>query len=149
MTLPADFLDQLRATYPKRDGAQGWSAIPRLFAAYTAPGEWETILLGTKQYALHCSRKGMVSTEYVMQARTFYGRDRHWQEWAEMDMRSPSQIAADAKWDGLERRARALGFTTVDRLRGYDVALAAVEKAERDNERRVIDRAGLRLQVVK
>lgn len=147
--LPTDFLDQLKAAYPKRDGAQGWAAIPRLFAAYTMPDEWQTILLGTQQYAIHCGRKGMVRTEYVMQARTFYGRDRHWEEWAEMDLRTPHQIAQDARWADLEARAVRLGFTTVDRQRGYDVALRAVEQAERENERRVVERTGLRLVVGK
>lgn len=143
--MPPDYLAQLRGLYPKRDGAQGWSAIPRLLSAYTTPEEWPTILFGTKQYALHCGRKGMVSTEYVMQAKTFYGRDRHWAEWAEMDLRTASQIAQDAKWEGLERRARALGFNTVDRARGYDVALRAVEDAERTNERALLNRTGLRV----
>lgn len=91
----------------------------------------------------------MIGTPYVKQAATFVGPDCWFEEWAEMDLRTPQQIAQDARWADLEARAVRLGFTTVDRQRGYDVALRAVEQAERENERRVVDRAGLRLQVVR
>lgn len=144
-----NLVEKLRALYPKRDGAQGWSAVQRLLNAYTVETEAETIIAGTKQYAIHCGRKAMTGTEYVLKAQTFYGRDRHWLEWSEMDLRSPSQIAADSQWATLETRATALGFTTVDRSRGMDVARRAIEQAEAAASRDVVARAGLNLRVVR
>ena len=126
-----DLVSELKRLYPKRDGAHGWSAVQRLLNSHTTDEDRYSIVLGTKNYAIHCGRKQMTGTEYVMQARTFYGRDRHWQEWSEMDLRSPAQIASDREWAALEARAKALGFTTVDRARGLQVARYAIEQAEK------------------
>lgn len=147
--LPPEVLQQIKAVYPKRSGAQVWTAVERLVARHLSEGhDIETMIRGAENYRIHCARKNMERTEYVMQARTFFGRDQHWIEWAEMEMRPPAQIAQDAKWAALEERARALGYNTVDRSRGYDVALRAVEQAERENERKVLAQAGLKLRVV-
>ncbi len=132
--LPPDYLKQLKEAYPKRDGNNVWSAVPRLIATYAPDADWNEMLLGTQNYYRHCGRKAMIGSEYVMQAKTFYGRDLHWQEWATLDLRTPQQIAEDTRWRQLEDRARALGFTTVDRVRGYSVALSAVEAAERTRD---------------
>ena len=48
-----------------------------------------------------------------------------------MDLRTPAQIEADKQWADLEARAKKLGFTTVDRSKGYATALYAVEQEER------------------
>jgi hypothetical protein len=147
VALPADFLEQLRAAYPKRDGGgDGRKIVTRLVQQAIANGAtWDRILLGAQNYATHCARKGKAGTEYCMMLQTFVGRDWHFDDWAAMEMRTPHQIAQEARWGDLERRAVALGFTTVDRARGYDVALRAVEEAERANERKVTQ--GLRLVV--
>lgn len=129
--LPEDFLAQLKAAYPRRDGGNVWSAVPRLITTYAPDADWNEMLLGTQNYYRHCGRKEMIGTCWVMAARTFYGRDLHWQEWATMDLRTPAQIADDTRWQRLEDRARALGFKEVGRERGYSVALAAIEQAER------------------
>jgi hypothetical protein len=131
-------LEELKGLYPRRDGAQGWSAVERLLNAHSEVGDEVSIVKGTQNYAIHCGRKGMTGTEYVMQARTFYGRDRHWQEWSEMDLRSPAQKAEEREWEQLLVRAKALGFTTVDRSRGLQVARYAIEQAERRPQLQVV-----------
>jgi hypothetical protein len=144
--LPEDWFEMVKAAYPKRDGGQGWPIARRKIECALADGtDFERILLGTRNYAAYCKRTGKVGTEMTMQAQRFFGPGMYWDEYADIDARSPAQVAQDAKWEGLERRARALGFNTVDRKRGYDVALSAVEQAEKKNERAVIERAGLRL----
>lgn len=144
-----DLIAQLRALYPKRDGAQGWSAVQRLLNAYTVESDSDALITGTKNYAIHCGRKAMVGTEYVMQARTFYGRDCHWREWSELDIRSPAQKAQDTAWEQLQARAEALGFTTIDRSRGLDVARRAIETEERNRAGQVLAATGLNLRVVR
>lgn len=136
----ADLLAELKAIYPKRDGAQGWSAVQRLLNANADDEDESAIVLGTKNYAIHCGRKAMTGTEYVMQARTFYGRDRHWEEWSEMDLRSPAQKAEEVARADLLARAKVLGFQHVDFSKGLQVARYAIEQAEKQ---------GQRLQVVK
>lgn len=89
------------------------------------------MLKGAQNYRIHCGRKQIEGTEFVMMAKTFFGRDMHWVEWAEMDLRTPHQIAQDTEWEALEARAHALGFRTVDRSRGLTVARYAIEQAER------------------
>lgn len=136
--LPPDFIAQLRAIYPKRQGGQVWPAVARLIPCYVQPDEWDTVVQGTKNYAAYCLRKGQIGTDFVMMARTFYGRDRHWEEYADMDMRSPAEIALDKQWAGLEARARALGFNEVDRSRGLATAEYAIKQEEDKRRLRVV-----------
>ena len=144
--LPADYLDQLKVAYPKRDGGNGWGAVPRLVNQAIANGAvWERILAGVKNYAIHCKRKGMVGTEFVMQARTFLGRDWHFDEWADMDMRSASEIAADKAREHVMARAKQSGFRNqlpAEPDFRYEAAL-------RDHERSIAPRAEPKFQVVK
>lgn len=147
--LPNDYLEQLKKEMPRRDGHHGWGVVPRLVAKAMSEGhEWPRIIAGVIAYRQHCRRRGTEGTEYVMQAKTFLGRDCHWDEWADMDTRTPAQIAQETRWTQLEDRARALGFTTVDRVRGYEVALRAVEQEERKRAGEVMEKAGLQLKVV-
>jgi hypothetical protein len=146
--LPADWFEQLQGIYPKRQGDQGWAKVKKLVPRRIDEGhEWNDILKGATNYRIHCGRQQMIGTPFVKQACTFVGPDCWFEEWALMDLRTAHQIAQEAKWEALERRARALGFTTVDRQRGYDVALRAVEQVEAENMRRVTE--PLRLKVVR
>ena len=87
--IPADFIAQLKAIYPKRDGGQVWPAVSRLIPCYVQPDEWDRVVQGTKNYAIYCQRKGQLGTDFVMMARTFYGRDRHCNkkcEWSQVSL---------------------------------------------------------------
>ncbi len=111
MSLPDDFLEQLRSVYPKRDGAQGWNKVRALVPrAIDAGHTWETILAGATNYGRHCMRTGKAGTEYVQQARTFFGREDWFTEWAEMDPRMPSEIAAEKRMAALVSRGTSAGF---------------------------------------
>ena len=68
--------------------------------------------------------------------------------WPKEEMDHINGVRDDDRWANLERRAAALGFSVVDRARGYDIALRAVEQAERANEHAVVQRAGIKLRVV-
>jgi hypothetical protein len=139
-------IEKLKAVGPRRRGSHVWKAVERQIARHLIDGEdFEQMVLGWQNYARHCKQTGSDGTEFVMMARTFFGRDMHWQEWAEMDTRTAYQIAQDLEWEGLERRAKAMGFNTVDRSRGLSVARAAVEKAERETMRKVTEPLKLRV----
>lgn len=130
--LPPDWLSRLRELYPRRDGGQGWPKLQRLIPAAMSKGaDWERILEGTRRYRTWCARKGLIGTEYVMQAATFYGRDCHWDEWADYDLRSEAQIREDAAWSDLESRWLALGGESINRSYGLDHVRKAVEAKER------------------
>ena len=74
MDLPEDWLEQLRAHYPRRSGGQGWGNVPRLVRARIRGGcSFESILAGTTDYRQHCEATGIVGTEFVRMAQTFYG----------------------------------------------------------------------------
>lgn len=142
--LPENWLEQLKNTYPKRSGDQGWADVRKQVARRIEEGHtFETILRGAQNYAIHCGRKQYVGSEYVKQCATFVGPGLWFEEWAGMDLRTPQQIADETRWQHLEDRARALGFQTVDRVRGYSVALAAVEAAERQRDGEIV--RGLKL----
>lgn len=135
-----ELIQKLRAIYPKRDGGQGWGVVPRLLEKALAHGaDVQRIELGTANYARHCQKKGIAGTEFVQQARTFYGPGQWWEEWADMDMRTPAEIAEDKRWADLESRAKALGFTTVDRSKGYATCEYAVKAEEARKRLRVVE----------
>jgi hypothetical protein len=133
MGIPEDYLDQLKKIYPSRQGHQGWEQVrvlvPRLCFTWSIP--WETVLQGTKNYKATCDAAGKTGGEYVMSAAKFYNdRDRLVCEYAEMDMRTPQDIQAEAKWTELDARAAALGVS-LNRDQGYDYALQGLVDAER------------------
>ncbi len=111
MTLPAEWFEQLRAAYPKRDGGQGWPiAATKAMASIANGADFARLLLGTKNYAEYCKRKGKVGTELTMQAQRFYGPGQDWDEFADMDMRTPAQIAAERAREALLQRAARVSF---------------------------------------
>lgn len=76
---PVEF-KQFWALYPKRAGA---NPKRRAFAAWCARLEEGTeirrILEGSRAYARFCAATGKLNTEYVLQAATFLGEDRHFE----------------------------------------------------------------------
>lgn len=131
MTIPADWLDQLKAAYPKRAGGQGWAKVAKLVPKLIEDGHsWETILQGVRNYRTLCSREQKLHTPYVLQARTFFGPDLWFEEYAELDVRTPAQKREDAEREALTMRAQALGHKEVDWSRGTEAVRLAVELAE-------------------
>lgn len=132
MELPEDYLEQFRAAYPKRAGDNGWNAVRGLIPKRIEDGfTWSRIIAGVRAYAVHCRQTGKIGTELVKQARTFVGPDAWFDEWADMDVRTPQEVQEDAKWSQLEGRAKAVNVS-LDRSRGYDWSQDIVQKAERD-----------------
>lgn len=133
MELPTDYLEQLKAIYPRRLGDNGWihvrTLIPR---ALTAGASWERILAGTRAYRSHCDETGKTGTELVKQARTFYGPTMYFDEWADMlPVQTPRQKAEEARWAALRVRGEACGFrppTAHDSPDSYETALRQAER---------------------
>lgn len=145
MTLPVDWLGQIKAVYPKRRGDQGWGNLKALVPRAVAAGaDFERMLLGASKYAKHCDREGLTGTAMVKQAATYFGRGEWWEEWADMDLRTPAEIAAEAKWADLERRAKALGFKEVSRAHGLAVAERAIEAEEAKLRTNVVQMPSIR-----
>lgn len=111
--LPADWLEQFRAVYPRRTGGQGWGAVPRLVQKILASGgTWPLVLAGATSYRNHCMREGLIGTAFVMQARTFVGPDLWWQESYEPEAKPklPAEIQRERRWQDLKDRAGYAGF---------------------------------------
>jgi len=139
MSLPEDWFEQLKAAYPKRDGGNGWPlARTKAQSALNAGAEFERMLLGVQNYAKYCQRKGWIGMDLIQQAKTFFGPGMWWEEYADIDVRTPAEISADKQWAGLEARAKALGFTTVDRSRGLATAEYAIKQEEDKRRLRVV-----------
>lgn len=122
--------NEFKAAYPKRSGDQGWVDAWKQIARRIAEGhELETIMQGVRNYQSHCVTAGIIGTTFVKQAATFVGPGCWFDEWASMDVRTPAQIAADAKLATLQARADALGV----QVAGMDSRAAeeAIVQAER------------------
>lgn len=146
MTLPDNWFDQLKAAYPKRDGGQGWPIAATKAAASIANGvEFERILKGTRNYAEYCKRKGKVGTELTMQAQRFYGTGQYWDEFADMDLRTPSEIATERAKASLVQRAAKAGF----RQPSPGEPDFRYEQALKEEERRQEPRPEPKFQVVR
>ena len=77
---PPEFVE-FKSIYPKRSGTQRWDRAKKAINARLKKGAtWEQILDGARRYAAFCEATGKVGTEYVMQAATFCGPERHFLE---------------------------------------------------------------------
>ncbi|EBJ7453170.1 helix-turn-helix domain-containing protein [Salmonella enterica] len=67
--------------YPKRAGGNSKSAAWKSWKARLKDGvKPEDMLAGVKRYAVYCQATGNTGTQYVRQAATFFGPDRHFEE---------------------------------------------------------------------
>lgn len=83
--LPENWLEILKAEYPRREGDNGWLNVRTVLPRHLHGGTtWERVLKGTKAYRAHCDKTGKTGTELVKQAKTFYGPSAFFEEWAEM-----------------------------------------------------------------
>lgn len=133
--LPTDYLERLKDSYPSRDGDNGWlyvrTAIPR---ALSAGSTWERIQKGTLAYRAHCDRKGLTGTDKVKQARTFYGPDQWFEEWADMEPVIDARAAAlQARWAALHRRRLAIHFRPPSEMETVDSFETTLRQAEREH----------------
>ena len=129
MTLPDDWLDQLKAIFPRRDGGHGWGIVRTKIPTAIANGaDWGEIMAGTKAYAIWCQKKGHIGTEYVLQAKTFYGPGQWWVEYAE--------LATSQRAEHLKTRARQLGFAQIsdELLQDLDALEAKLAGISRQRE---------------
>jgi len=79
-TVPAEFAEFKKA-YPKRAGAQPWSrALKAIRARLNEGSQWEDFLEGARRYATYCDCINRTGTEYVQQAATFCGPEKHFLE---------------------------------------------------------------------
>ena len=76
-TTPEWLLD-FKLAYPSRVGDQGWRKAVKAANARIAEGHTpEEFIAGAKRYHTHMDALGKVGTEYVKQAATFLGPDKH------------------------------------------------------------------------
>ncbi|MFI7783490.1 replication protein [Citrobacter amalonaticus] len=67
--------------YPKRAGGNSKSAASKAWKARLKDGvKPEDMLAGVKRYAAYVKATGSVGTQFVKQAATFFGPDRHFEE---------------------------------------------------------------------
>lgn len=73
-----EWLLDFKLAYPSRAGDQGWRRAQRAVHARTSEGHTPSeFIAGAKRYAAFCEATGKTGTEYVKQACTFLGPDKH------------------------------------------------------------------------
>ena len=76
-----NLFEQAWALYPKRAGGNSKSAALKAWDARVRDGVApHDMLEGLKRYAAFVSQTGKTGTEFVKQARTFFGPDRHFED---------------------------------------------------------------------
>lgn len=105
-----NYVNLLKAEYPKRGGAQGWGMVRRLIPQRLAEGAtWEDILAGTIAYRKWCEATGKTGSKLVKMASTFYGRDCWFAEDYPLPY-VPEQLTGDALRESkLNQHAAKLG----------------------------------------
>ncbi len=136
--IPTDYLELLKKEYPQRMGHQNWEKVrtlaPRLCSMWGIP--WETLLKGARNYKAMLTQQGKVGSEFVMPAGKFFDdRDQLFAEYADMDMRTPVQIAVDARWTRLAEAAEKAGFVLPDRANGIEYAEAKMRDFQSEASR--------------
>ncbi|WP_444923470.1 helix-turn-helix domain-containing protein [Microbulbifer sp. DLAB2-AF] len=72
--------DQLWKSYPKRAGGNPRGEALKAYRKQRKQHQPEEIQSGLDRYRSFCEQTGKIGTEYVMQAKRFFGRGKHWQE---------------------------------------------------------------------
>lgn len=99
---PPEF-SEFKAIFPKRAGAQPWNRCLKAIRARLKEGcTWQQILDGARRYAVFVRANGKERTEFVMQAATFCGPDKHFETAFELP---PKMV--DEKTAETQRRRRA------------------------------------------
>ena len=89
---------EFRQLYPPRAGSQPWTRAVRAWRARVAEGaQVADILAGTRRYAKYIAATGKERTEMVLQAATFLGPDRHYQNLY------AAPKAPESAWDEIQR----------------------------------------------
>lgn len=84
-----DAWDWVKSHYPKRKGTQPWRAGRRHFVARVREGETIMRLTkGTAKYYDHCYLEGMIDTPWVLQVSTFFGKEKHYANFENVDVRA-------------------------------------------------------------
>lgn len=92
--------------YPKRAGGNSKAAAFKAWKARLKDGVTaEVMLAGVKRYATYVSATGSTGTQYVKQAATFFGPDRHFEE---------SWLAPSAPGGGRRNALPVSGFSGQD-----------------------------------
>jgi len=100
---PTEFLD-FKLAYPNRLGDQGWRSALRCWNARIAEGHSPAeMVAGAKRYAAHIDAIDRTGTEYVKQAKTFLGPDRHFLEpWplpaSKAERQQDRNVSASVAW---------------------------------------------------
>lgn len=110
---PIEF-EELKSCYPLRSGDQGWQKSIRACNARLAEGHsWIDMLAGTRRYAEFCRVTGKIGTEFVKQAATFFGPDKHFMaEWPlpknKAEVVRDQNIDASREWLAQQEQADAI-----------------------------------------
>jgi hypothetical protein len=93
----AERLLDLKLAYPHRAGGQPWRRALKALNARLADGfTWAEILDGVRRYATYVETTGKAGTEFVMQAATFLGPERHFlTPWAPPPTKAEQRLAAN------------------------------------------------------
>ncbi len=77
---PPEFAE-FKQAFPLRSGAQPWTKALRTIRARLKEGAlWSDFLDGAHRYAAYCAATDRIGTEFVLQAATFCGPDKHYLE---------------------------------------------------------------------
>lgn len=101
-------LGRLRSAYPRRSGSQPWRRAAQAAHARIADGHtWAEMIDGARRYAAYIAATGREGTEFVMQAATFLGPDKHFaQPWTPPP---PQPTARPAPLSAVDRVRQATG----------------------------------------
>lgn len=81
VSLSKSVLDKLKKEYPKRAGSQPWARAEKAITARLKEDHKpDDILSGVERYAAFVKATGKDGTEFVMQAATFCGPEKHFLE---------------------------------------------------------------------
>jgi hypothetical protein len=126
---PPEF-ELLWNTYPRRFPASNKAGAFRGYRSHLKAGvAYDVMLEGVKKYAAAMIADGKVGTRYVLDAKTFFGPDKHFlNEYSD----APPDNAAAKLWGEMQRTGILLDSTTADWQRhiGEIVATGAVASRE-------------------
>jgi len=112
MTIPEDWIAQLKAEYPKRARGKGYGwpeAIDKLDGGMLKRYGFEVVLQGTKDYCAAARISGDYGTEFIKMASSFYNQKGFLDEYEledaipEVKYRRPAELSPEERKQDAER----------------------------------------------
>ena len=135
--------DRIKRGYPKRSGSRPWAKARHVINARLRAGDTLDVMeAGLAAYASYLERQGWLDTQFVQQAATFFGPDRHFAtDWSPPPSEAEVAERAAIEQQRARRSAMPLGMSGYREPEPGESAKAYCEAINREYDARKLQKS--------